>query len=121
MTDLGTFLASHRRGAWNCSTLPADWCLALGHPDFAAQWRWLTDEAESEAAAAAGLVTLWDEAIGDALPAVGDFEPGDIAIIAVGLLEAGAIWTGERAVIQGPRGIHFLQPAAVRVLKAWRP
>jgi len=120
---LGDFLkaCSGKREPWNCSTLPADWCIALGHPDYAAEWRGISDSRECEDVAAVGLVTLWDRGIGGALPTV---EPealatGDIAVVALGSLQAGAIWTGERFAIRIPSGLHF--SGGLHVLKAWRP
>jgi len=119
--NLGEFLRDHVTPAvpWNCSTLAADWCLALGHPDFAAAWREITDPIECEVTAQAGLLALWDIGIGDRLPAVTDLEPGDIAVVALGPIEAGAIWTGERFAIRTQRGLHFTD--SLTVLKAWRP
>lgn len=133
---LGDFLKRElsNGGPWNCSTLPADWCVALGHPDFAADWRYLTDPAECDAAprAAGGLVALWDAAIGLALPTVGEVggvpvrvsevEPGDIAVITALGIEAGAIWTGKRWAVKAARGLHFVQDTRhVAIAKAWRP
>lgn len=133
---LGGFLKRElsNGGAWNCSTLPADWCVTLGHPDFAADWRHLTDPVQCEAVprAAGGLVVLWDAAIGATLPLTGevggvqprvsDLEAGDIAVIAALGMEAGAIWTGKRWALRAARGLHFIQDTAhVAILKAWRP
>lgn len=122
---LADFLRSQTAasGAWNCSTLPADWCMALGHPDFAAAWRDVTDPGDCEAvpAAAGGLIALWDRGIGDALPMVETLAPGDIAVVAVAGFEAGAIWSGERWVIRAPRGLHFVAADAVAMRRAWRP
>lgn len=123
---LGDFLKRElsNGSAWNCSTLPADWCLALGHPDFAAAWRDVTDPTECEAVprAAGGLVALWDKGIGTALPPVDEPQPGDIAVISALGLEAGAIWTGERWAIRAPRGLHFIASGPhVAIVKAWRP
>jgi len=121
MTKLGDFLRDHAASAapWNGSTLAADWCIALGHPDFAAAWRDITDPAECEATAQDGLSALWVIGIGDALPAVTDLEPGDIGVVSLGPLEAGAIWTGTRWAIRTPRGMHF--SSDLTVIKAWRP
>lgn len=121
---LGEFLkaAAGDRAAWNCSTLPADWCIALGHPDFAAAWRAVVDAEECDQVAADGLVALWEAGIGDALPiALEPLEAGDIAVVESGGVQAGAIWTGERFAIRALRGLHFIEAAAFRVLKAWRP
>ncbi len=124
MTALSDFLREQTRNGdpWNCSTFPADWCIALGHPDFAARWRGVTDPAECEAAASEGLVALWDDGIGDALPVVeGPFEAGDIAVVHRLELEAGAVFTGERWAIKSAEGLSFLPMPARSVLKAWRP
>jgi len=121
---VGDFLLAQasNRAPWNCSTLAADWCMALGHPDFAEEWREVTDEAECAAVAADGLVPLWDIGICDALPVVeGELEAGDIAVVSAHGMEAGAIWTGERWAMRLPRGILCAAPDAVSVAKAWRP
>lgn len=131
---LGDFLnsAANDRGPWNCSTLAADWCVALGHPDFAAEWRDMVDPVacETAPAEAGGLVALWERGIGEALPFLrsGSDAPsfmwmmrGDIAVVSGAGLEAGAIWTGEKWAIRASRGLHFIPRQAVAVAKAWRP
>jgi hypothetical protein len=135
MSDVGEFLksAAAERAPWNCSTLPADWCLTLGYPDFAEQWRDIVEVADCEAVAADGLVALWDRGIGDALPSfvpddpdgslpVEMLQPGDIVVVALEHIdEAGAIWTGQRLAVKASRGLHFLPPDGLRIMKAWRP
>lgn len=123
--ELGDFLKRElsNAGPWNCSTLAADWCVARGHPDFAAAWRHITDPGHCEAVQsdAGNLVVLWDHGIRDALPAVTRLESGDIAVLAALGLESGAIWTGQRWALRAARGLHFIAPDAVAVVKAWRP
>lgn len=125
MTSLGDFLrAEMGNGApWNCSTLAADWCVTQGHPDFAAQWRAITDPGLCEAtpAEAGGLVELWNQGIGDSLPDTTDLLPGDIAVITAHGFDAGAIFTGERWAIRAARGLHFIAADSVGVIRAWRP
>lgn len=122
---LGDFLkaAAVDRGPWNCSTLAADWCIARGHPDFAANWRHIVDEVECETASADGLLGLWREGIANRAPEVpiNALKPGDIAILALGPLETGAIWTGERWAIKRPKGLHFAGVGQLDVVAAWRP
>lgn len=134
---LGDFLQRELSNGspWNCSTLPADWCVALGYPDFAAAWRDITDPAECEAVpcAAGGLVALWDQGIGTALPLVGEcggavplrvseLAPGDIAVIAALGMEAGAVWTGKRWALRMARGLRFIgDNSHIVIRKAWRP
>ena len=123
---LGDFLKRELSSAapWNCSTLAADWCLELGHPDFAANWRTFTNPVDCEEVQtdAGSLVALWECGIDDGLPAVdGEPQAGDIAVICVAGLEAGAIFSGERWVLKAQRGLHFLAPDVVEVVKAWRP
>lgn len=123
---LGDFLvaAAADRGPWNCSTMAADWCVALGYPDFAAEWRGIVDIAECEAVAAdaGGLVNLWERGIGGGLPAASEpYQAGDIAVVAAHGLEAGAIFTGERWVFRLPRGIASLPVERAAIVKAWRP
>lgn len=133
---LGDFLKRElsNGGPWHCSTLAADWCVALGYPDFAAAWRHLTIPAECDAvvAAAGGLAVLWNQGIGSALPVVGncagvqvrtaELEMGDIAVIAALGAEAGAVWTGKRWALRRDRGLHFMADSArIVIRKAWRP
>lgn len=121
---LGEFLtaAAADRGPWNCSTLPADWCLALGYPDFAAKWRGVVDPPECEEAAAAGLAPLWEEGIGGALAeAEAPFAEGDIGVVRAHGLEAGAVFTGERWALRLPRGLAFARIEPEMIVKAWRP
>lgn len=117
---LGEFLKTVGVGEWNCSTMPADWCLSLGHPDFAARWRDFTDPEACDAVSQGGLVPLWEDGIGAGLPlAEAPYLPGDIGVITAHGLEAGAIFTGERWAIRTGRGFAALH--GVTVLKAWRP
>lgn len=123
---LGEFLKREcANGApWNCSTMPADWCLSLGHPDFAAEWRSITEPTACEAVPqeAGGLLALWERGIGDGLPVVtGGLVAGDIAVVCLAHLEAGAIWTGERWAMRAARGLHFVDASMLTVVKAWRP
>jgi hypothetical protein len=124
MTDLSAFLkrALDSAAPWNCSTLASDWCVANGHPDFATAWRGVIEPDACDAAAAdgGGLLALWDRDIGNGLPATDEPARGDIGVIAIAGLLAGAIFTGERWATQGPRTLHFLAPEQVEVLKAWR-
>lgn len=120
---LGDFLKLPLGPDWNCSTEPADWCMSLGYPDFAAGWRTTLDPAMCDAAAerAGGLVVLWDAGIGAAMRVVDDVDAGDIAIIEAVGVQAGAIFTGGRWAVRSRRTRHFLAPSQVRVVKAWRP
>jgi hypothetical protein len=114
--------SARARGPWNCSTYPADWCMALGHPDFAAPWRHLTGIAECEAIAAGGkLLDLWSEGIAGRIPVVTDPRAGDIGVIERAGLTAGAIYTGERWALRAERGVTFLPLPHRAVLRAWRP
>lgn len=121
---LGDFLraAARDQGPWNCSTFPADWCIALGHPDFAAEWRDITEEAECQAVAAGGkLLELWERGIARRIPNVSDFLSGDIGVLSRAGVEAGAIYTGERWAVRSDRGLAFLMLPTTAILKAWRP
>lgn len=122
---LGEFLREAAApGPWNCSTMPADWCVALGHPDFAAAWRDTTDEVECETAAvdAGGLAILWGRGIGEALPMVEPpFQAGDIGVICTCGLEAGAIYTGERWAVRTPKGVSCAALPDDVIVVAWRP
>lgn len=123
---LGAFLRAQSGdpGPWNCSTMPADWCVSLGHPDFAAAWRDIVEPGLCDAvpADAGGLLNLWELGIGNALPAVvDDLRRGDIAVVYVAGTERGAIWTGEHWALRGERAVHWLPEGSAALLKAWRP
>ncbi|WEK42991.1 MAG: hypothetical protein P0Y64_16860 [Candidatus Sphingomonas colombiensis] len=102
--------------------MEADWAILRGHPDFATKWRGTIDPEECEAAqdVPGGLVALWDKGIGKALAVVEQPESGDIAVVAAGGIEVGAIFTGERWAIRGQRTVHFLAPDMVTARKVWR-
>lgn len=122
--SLAEFLSSvaAQRKPWNCSTMPADWCRVLGHPDFAARWRDVVNPAECETIAGGDLLSLWDEGIGDALPVVtAPFLAGDIAVIRRLGLQAGAIFTGARWAVQSEHGLAALPLLDSAIVKAWRP
>jgi hypothetical protein len=122
LRDQGRFGRQYGDDPWNCSTSPADWCRELGWPDFAAAWRHITDIAECEAVAADGLVQLWEQGIGDALPVVeAPYQPGDIGVVEAHGLQAGAVFSGEHWGLRRARGMRMAAPGEVRVLKAWRP
>lgn len=107
---------------WNCSTFPADWCIALGHFDFAEPWRHIVEPEDCERAAECGLVSLWEVGILNAIPlASPPFLAGDIAVISKAGLEAGAIFDGERWALRTARGVAFASLPDTAVLKAWRP
>jgi hypothetical protein len=108
-------------GPWNCSTFPADWCIARGHPDFARNWRWITDARRCERIARRGLLRLWWRGIGDALPFADNLRAGDIGVVRRAGMEAGAIYTGERWALRADRGLTFLRLPETAVVKAWRP
>lgn len=122
---LGEFLQTQTGTGtpWNCSHLSADWCMARGHPDFAAEWREIVDPGLCDATTerAGGLLLLWDQGIGDGLPVVTELQAGDIAVVGAAGIQAGAIWTGERWAIRAARGLHFLAANSVALIKAWRP
>lgn len=96
--------------------------MANGHPDFAALWRDVTDPYVCDASAieGGGLLALWDRDIGDGLPPTTTPKEGDIAVIDVMGLHSGAICTGDRWAVQGPRTLHFLAKDQVKILKAWQ-
>lgn len=121
---LGEFLASRTAiaGNWNCSTMPADWCVALGYPDFAAKWRGVVDPVDCETVTGGDLLALWEEGIADRLPvATAPYREGDIAVVQLASLQAGAVFTGKRWALQVERGIAAASFGDRSILKAWRP
>ncbi|WP_447724641.1 hypothetical protein [Sphingomonas koreensis] len=123
---LGDFLrdAAQDDGPWNCSTMPADWCIRIGHRDFAAEWRDLDDACDCETAPreAGGLVVLWELGIRDDIPRVGPpYAAGDIGVVAFHGLEAGAIFTGDKWAVRTRTGISFARLPVTAIAGAWRP
>lgn len=124
--NLGDFLeqAAQDRPAWNCCTMPADWGVALGYPDFAAAWRGVTDPKKCEdiPRAAGGLATLWAREIGDTVPlAAPPYRRGDVGVVSVRGMEAGAIFTGDKWAVRTERGISFARLDEGAVVRVWRP
>ena len=102
--------------------MPSDWCVANGHPDFAAAWRGVVEPCACDAATerGGGLLALWERDIGEGLSIVDVPTRGDIAVVTAMGREVGAIFTGERWAIEGQRTLHFLAPEQATVVKAWR-
>lgn len=122
--ELADFLhdAPRNPAPWNCSTFPADWCVALGHHDFAAPWRHIVEPADCDAAASVGLLALWEMGVPDTIPVASPpYLAGDCAVISKAGLEAGAIFDGERWVLRTDRGLSFVHLPETAILKAWRP
>jgi len=120
--SVGEFLKGYRPVPGNCSTLPADWCVSLGHPDYAERWRKLTGVQEIAEACADGLLPLWEAGIGDALPvAEPPYRAGDIAVVSLHGHEGGGLFTGERWAFYRRRGFAFAAVPDDAILKAWRP
>lgn len=119
---LGEFLQRPLPREWNCSLEASDWCVALGHPDFAAPWRPITDPTACRVASEGILLDLWCGQLDGNLPvAHAPYEMGDIAVIVRDGEDAGAIFTGDKWTLRGKRMRHFLAADSVRVLRAWRP
>ena len=121
---LGEFLKREAgsQEPWNCSTLPADWCISLGHPDFARRWRHIVTNKAIKRATRHGLVRLWHRGILRSMPIItAPYQTGDVAIVAAYGHEAGAIFTGQRWALRMQIGVMFVAPDQVNVLKAWRP
>lgn len=120
---LGEFLldaAGHGQG--NCSTLPGDWCVARGNPDFFAPWRGVVSEVDIAAATVDGLLPLWEGAIGDGLPpAAAPFLAGDIAVLRVRGIEVGAVYAGSSWAVRKSKGLSFVSLSDHHAVKAWRP
>jgi hypothetical protein len=113
-----------RADPWNCSTLVADWLIASGYPDYATEFRDITDPSECDEVARrhGGLGSLWESLFKGAVPWASDpWEPGDIAVVMLADHEAGAIWTGERWALRLTHGLVFAAPELLTVARAWRP
>jgi hypothetical protein len=113
-----------RSDPWNCSTLVADWLIECGYPDYAAEFRRVTDPAECLAVAEArgGLAQLWEVLFAGAVPwADAPWQAGDIAVVGLHGHEAGAIYTGERWALRQAHGLVFGAPEQLSVVRGWRP
>lgn len=113
-----------RADPWNCSTLVADWLIQCGYPDYADGFRDITDPEECRIVAEArgGLGELWEGLFAGAVPwADAPWRPGDIAVVAIGPHEAGAIFTGERWALRQDHGLSFGSPEFLVVTRGWRP
>lgn len=140
VTDLGEYLqraGSGRRqeGVHDCCTFPCDWVVLCGWPDPMAKWRGTYgSEVEADALIAqaaeygetvgmGGLLALFVDGFSEAgLPEVtGPFEAGDVGVVTLWGLEAGAIFTGKRWAFVPPRGLGCVSLDDECIVRAWRP
>lgn len=125
MSALAAYLAEGRTKPWqwgqhDCCAWPARWA-GLDLPDYASE-----AEAEAMLCEAGGLVALVDRAAAgkaEEVPAR-DVQPGDVGVIDLvapdlGMVEVGAIWTGQRWAFAPLAGGIAATHAECR--KAWRP
>lgn len=128
MPDLGAFLlaaGSRKRiaGVWDCCCLPCDWAIENGWPDPMAEWRGAystEEEGEALISDAGGLVTLFERGMGQAgLPRIAEPRAGDVGVICLHDVEAGAIFTGKRWAVVADRGLGFGSVAPEAVLAVW--
>ena len=111
-------------GVFDCVTLPADWAMANGYPDPMAHRRGVYDSEEQAQALisdAGGLVTLFDQFLGNVGITERADEPqtGDIGVVTIRSDEAGAIFTGQRWALVGERGLIFVTLDRSAVAKVW--
>jgi hypothetical protein len=111
-------------GAWDCSTFPAAWVMANGLPDPMAQWRGRYDTEEAALAlidGQGGLPALFSRAMSGIDAPLNRGEPvaGDIGLVAIYGLEAGAIFTGKRWAFVTDRGMAFVTIAPEHIVAAW--
>lgn len=132
MTDaLGRFLRAQaairfQYGAADCTLLPADWIVLLGHADPAGPWRGVYgDEAGADAiltahGGAVALATARFDPLALARPS--HAVRGDVGVVSVqgkaGPVEVGAICTGTRWATRARKGL-WIGPA--EPLAIWRP
>lgn len=122
LSGLGEFLreVAHRRremGVWDCCTFPAAWLMRCGLPDPMAEFRGTYDSSDE----GVDLADVFDDAaISAGLLEVTDVQEGDIGVVSVLGLQAGAIFTGRRWALVADRGLAFASLEPECVLKAWR-
>lgn len=129
MTDIGTWLKDHlhrprEAGGWDCCTLPGDWTVDQGRPDPMAAWRGRyssEDEAQAFISEAGGLLPLFVEGFASAgIPERnGAPQPGDVGVLRIGDLEAGAIYVGPRWCFVASRGLGFASIDTDCISKVW--
>ena len=110
----------HEWGVNDCCTFPAGWiaCQTGGNPMAAASY---ASEAEANAmvAGAGGMVALWSTWLAGHAERC-PIEAGAIGVVSFPFGELGGIYSGERWVFLGERGIHALPVPDDRVLATWR-
>lgn len=124
LMHLGEYLVQagkrrHEIGVWDCCIYPADWLVINGHPDPMAAWRG-TYASEDAADPRGGLEEAFAEGMaltGLHLTAVPG--PGDVGLIDLLGVKAGAIWTGRRWSFVAPRGLSFSPLDERCVLAIW--
>lgn len=125
---LGDYLLSlsdRRRepGVHDCATVPANWAVLLGLPDPIAAWRGYESEDEAQAIIreAGGLDAVFDAGFASSgvLRREGDPIEGDIGIIRIAGQDAASIFTGQRWVFVGNRGIGFATIAPAHIIAVW--
>lgn len=110
-------------GEWDCCAMPAAWAMETGADDPMAAWRGAystDDEGERLADEAGGLAVLFDRAFpGIGWQRVEDLQPGDVGVIDVQGLQAGAVYVGPRWAFVATRGLGManIEPEYVRA--AW--
>lgn len=118
---LGEFLKEQgvHGDPWHCSSMPADWAMTQGHPDFASAWRSPMTDEEYTQASAGGLVGLWEAGIDGRIPATSEYKDGDIGVISFLGHETGGIFVNGKWAIRAERGLGFIASGRLAVLKAW--
>lgn len=109
----------HEWGVNDCCTFPAGWIERQTGRNPMASARYATEaEAYAMVKQAGGMVALWGEWLaGHANPS--PVVPECIGVISFPFGELGGIYSGERWVFLGERGIKALPVPADRVLAAW--
>lgn len=109
----------HEWGVNDCCTFPAGWIERQTgrNPMMGADY---SNEAEAYAMIerAGGVVALWDEWL-DGHAARAPVTAGAIGVVAFPFGTIGGIFSGERWVFLGERGIHVLAVSADRVMASW--
>jgi hypothetical protein len=129
MIDLGQWLLtnSNRRresSVWDCAAICANWAVDNGRDDPMQEWRGAyhnDEEADEWIAKLGGLVGMFSR--GMDLAGIAETpirEVGTMAVVRAGEHEAGAIYTGARWALAGPRrGLVFSEFAPEDILKMW--
>jgi len=100
-------------GVHDCGSFCGEW-LGVTIPTYTSG-----DEAGALIAAHGGLAGLYDAAIGDAAQLIDKPVAGAVGVIKLGDIEVGGIYSGERWIVFGERGMRAFPHSPVHIEAMW--